>query len=123
MVSTLKQPSKFAPGDDPLRELRQLREENAQLARAVNQSRDINVVVGILMERFKLDRQRAFEALRQQARARRIKLEELAIALLGAEEQLQRFATRRPAGLAASPVAGPVAGPATGKDSDGPGDH
>jgi hypothetical protein len=114
MATTLKQPSQIAPGDDPLRELRQLREENAQLARAVNQSRDINVVVGILMERFKLDRQRAFEALRQQARARRIKLEDLALALLGAEEQLQRFATRRPTAVAAGPVDGPAADPAAG---------
>jgi AmiR/NasT family two-component response regulator len=83
-----------------MRELRRLREENAQLERAVNQSRDINVVVGILMERFKLDREHAFESLRQQARARRMKLEELALALLGAEEQLQQFAMRRAAGPA-----------------------
>jgi AmiR/NasT family two-component response regulator len=119
MASTVTHQATIAPAEGSLRELQQLREENAQLARAVNQSRDINVVVGILMERFKLDRQRAFEALRQQARARRIKLEELALALLGAEEQLQCFAMHRPAGVAGCAVALPVAG----KASDNADDH
>ena len=111
MATIAKQQPVTAPGEESLRELRQLREENAQLARAVNQSRDINVVVGILMERFRLDRQRAFDALRRQARARRMKLEDLALALLGAEEQLQRFGARH------------AAGPATGKAGDSPSDH
>jgi len=111
MASTAEHHSLRAFGEESLRELRQLREENAQLARAVNQSRDINVVVGILMERFKLDRQQAFEALRQQARSRRLKLEELAVALLGAEEQLQRLGARRWPGKTA------------GKPGDAPGDH
>lgn len=98
MPGTAKHHALPSAATDWQRELRQLREANAQLERAVNQSRDINVVVGILMERFKLDREHAFEALRQQARARRMKLEELAVALLGAEEQLQKFALRRAAG-------------------------
>ena len=111
MASTVKHQATIATADGSLRELQQLREENAQLARAVNQSRDINVVVGILMERFRLDRQGAFDALRRQARARRMKLEDLALAVLGAEEQLLRFGARH------------AAGPATGKAGDSPSDH
>ncbi len=84
-------PAPVEPQDD---ELAMLRAENAQLARAVAQARDVNVVVGILMERFRLDRQSAFENLRGQARARRVRLEELAAELLAAEEQLQRISAR-----------------------------
>jgi AmiR/NasT family two-component response regulator len=73
------------------REHKRLRAENEQLARAVGQARDINVVVGILMERFGLDRAHAFEALRRQSRARRMKLADLAASLMAAEERLHAF--------------------------------
>jgi two-component system, response regulator PdtaR len=75
------------------REHKRLRSENEQLARAVGQSRDINVVVGILMERFGLDRASAFEALRRQSRARRMKLADFAASLMEAEERLHAFGT------------------------------
>jgi AmiR/NasT family two-component response regulator len=73
------------------REHKRLRTENQHLARAVGQARDINVVVGILMERFGLDRSSAFEALRRQSRSRRMKLAEFAQSLMAAEERLQVF--------------------------------
>jgi AmiR/NasT family two-component response regulator len=75
------------------REHKRLLAENQQLARAVGQARDINVVVGILMERFGLDRSNAFEALRRQSRSRRMKLAEFAASLMEAEERLQTFGT------------------------------
>jgi response regulator NasT len=65
-----------------------LRTTNEQLARALTQGREINVVVGILMERFHLDRAGAFELLRGEARARRMRLDVLAQNLIGAEERL-----------------------------------
>lgn len=83
-----------APGQPRDDELAALRAENAQLARAVAQARDVSVVVGILMERFRLGRQAAFENLRGQARARRVRLEDLAAELLAAEERLQRLSDR-----------------------------
>ena len=89
---------------EPNKELNQLREENAQLVRAVDQSHDISIVVGILMERFNLDRLSAFESLRRQARARRIRMDVLAQALLGAEAQMQRFAGRQVAPAGESPT-------------------
>jgi response regulator NasT len=75
------------------REQKRLVTENQQLAHAVGQARDINVVVGILMERFGLDRSNAFEALRRQSRSRRMKLAEFAASLMEAEERLQTFGT------------------------------
>jgi response regulator NasT len=73
------------------REQRRLRAENGQLARAVGQARDINVVVGILMERFQIDRASAFEVMRRQSRSRRMKLADFAHTLMDAEERLQAF--------------------------------
>jgi AmiR/NasT family two-component response regulator len=78
------------------REQRRLRAENGQLERAVGQARDISVVVGILMERFGLDRASAFEALRRQSRSRRMKLADFAHTLVGAEERLQAFGAKLP---------------------------
>lgn len=94
------------PARGPADELAALRAENEQLARAVTQSRDLNVVVGILMERFRIDRQAAFETLRGQARARRVRLEDFAGTLLAAEEQLQRISARLAAQAPGRPAKG-----------------
>ena len=69
-------------------ELAALRARNEQLEQALAQGREVNVVVGILMERFQLARARAFDLLRGEARSRRVRLEALAGSLLGAEERL-----------------------------------
>ena len=65
-----------------------MRATNDQLLRALAQRRDVNVVVGILMERFHVDRAAAFESLRAEARNRRIRLDALAASVISAEERL-----------------------------------
>lgn len=76
------------------REHRRLRVENERLASAVAQARDINLVVGILMERFKIDHASAFESLRRQSRSRRMKLADFAHSLVLAQERLQALGAR-----------------------------
>ncbi len=60
------------------RERKALKERNARLQATLTHTREINVAVGILMERFRLPRQTAYECLRQQARRQRRKVLELA---------------------------------------------
>lgn len=84
------------------REIRALRESEERLTRALGTSRDTATAVGLVMERYRLDRQAAFEALRQHARSQRRKLEDVAAEMLRAAEasNLPRaavdFATGRP---------------------------
>jgi response regulator NasT len=77
-------------------ELAHLRETETQLTSALQQSRVISMAVGVLMERLKLDRDSAFKALRDDARARRRRMNEIAEELLQAVEQLNSLA--RPGG-------------------------
>ena len=67
-------------------ELRRLSAAEAGLTRALSQSRDISIAVGVVMERMHLDREQAFERLRRVARDRRQKLHQLA------EDVIQRGA-------------------------------
>ncbi len=68
------------------REIRALREAEERLTRALGTSRDTATAVGLVMERYRLDRQAAFEALRQHARSQRRKLEDVAAEMLRATE-------------------------------------
>lgn len=52
------------------------------LFNALENNREIDVAIGILMERYQIDRVTAFESLRSYARANRIKVVELANALI-----------------------------------------
>jgi response regulator NasT len=69
-------------------EIRKLRESEAQLNAALAGSREISMVVGLLMQRDRIDRTQAFELLRTSARAKRQSIAELAGELLKAAENL-----------------------------------
>ncbi len=60
------------------KELSGLKKAQAQLNVAMNQSRHVSMVVGVLMERYGLGKEQAFESLRKAARSKRRKLEDLA---------------------------------------------
>lgn len=59
-------------------DIRQLRDSETHLQRALDERREISIAVGILMERLQLQRQPAFEVLRKTARAQRRRIEEVA---------------------------------------------
>jgi len=69
-------------------EIRKLRESEAQLNAALAGSREISMVVGLLMQRDRIDRTQAFELLRASARSKRRPVAELASELLKAAENL-----------------------------------
>jgi response regulator NasT len=73
-------------------ELNALRRSESQLASALQQSRVISVAVGLLMERLRLDRDLAFDALRDEARSRRRRINEVAEELVAAADRLNRVA-------------------------------
>ncbi len=72
------------------RDLAALRTATAQLEQALNAGRKTSVAVGIVMARRGLPEQAAFEALREEARGRRCKLEAHAADLVRALEQQPR---------------------------------
>jgi len=69
-------------------DLRKLRESEAQLNAALAGSREISMVVGLLMQRDRLDRTKAFELLRSHARSQRRPVAEVASELLTSAEKL-----------------------------------
>lgn len=75
-------------------EIEQLRQAESRLSVALQSGREIGMAVGLLMERYKTDRNAAFEVLREQARSSRRKLNDVAKELLLAEETLNAFASR-----------------------------
>lgn len=70
------------------RDLRKLRETEAQLNAALSGTRDISMAVGLLMMRDRLNREEAFELLRANARSQRRTVAEVAKELLGSAEKL-----------------------------------
>lgn len=70
------------------RDIRRLEESEAQLTLALSKSRETSIVVGILVERYRVDRQEAFEMLREHARGQRRKVADVADELLRAAETL-----------------------------------
>lgn len=66
-------------------ELTKLEETTANLAEALEGSREIDVVIGLLMERYKTDRASAFNAMRDFARSQRCKIDLLARRLIAGE--------------------------------------
>lgn len=81
-------------------ELRQLRDQTRHLSTALHQGRTVSMAVGVLMERLRLSRDEAFETLRNAARTRRRKLDEVAAELLGSVESIN---SATPARLSTSP--------------------
>lgn len=69
-------------------ELRGLRATGEQLQVALNESREVSMAVGLIMERRRLDRQAAFELLRSSARSQRRRIGEVAQEILAAAELL-----------------------------------
>jgi AmiR/NasT family two-component response regulator len=67
-------------------ELRAVRESEESLERALGENRAISLATGVLMERLKVDRAQAFEALRDDARTRRERMGTVAEELLLAAE-------------------------------------
>lgn len=69
-------------------DLRKLREAGSQLQTALNESREVSMAVGLLMERRRLDRKQAFELLRTTARSQRRRIGEVAHEMIDAAELL-----------------------------------
>lgn len=76
------------------KELSSLSAGNGRLQSALDQQRNTSVAVGILMRSHGLNREEAFEALRQQARRQRRKLDEIAEDIVLATETLNNAAPR-----------------------------
>lgn len=68
--------------------IRQLREREVQLRTALDGDRQTSVSVGVLMERFRLSANQAFETLRRRARSERRPLDEVARELVTCTESL-----------------------------------
>jgi CheY-like chemotaxis protein len=75
-------------------EIRALREMEGKLTQALLSGRDAAMAVGLLMERYKADRETAFRALRDHARSQRRKVNDVAAELLLASESLNAMAKR-----------------------------
>jgi len=69
-------------------EIRQLRRTEANLNAALAAGRETSLAVGLLMARYQVDRNTAFEVLRDHARSGRRKINEVAEQLIAAEELL-----------------------------------
>lgn len=69
-------------------ELKKLRETEAHLNVALASGREINIAIGIIMERNRVDRQAAFDILRISARSQRRKMNDLAEEFVKAAETL-----------------------------------
>jgi len=69
-------------------EFRSLQERENNLHKALVAGRDTSVAVGLVMERYRLDRNAAFEALRLHARSQRRKLEEVAAEIVKSAERV-----------------------------------
>ncbi|WP_426197379.1 ANTAR domain-containing response regulator [Massilia sp. DWR3-1-1] len=77
-------------------EIRSLRDNEERLGQALQTGRETGMAVGVLMERFRLDRETAFRMLRDQARSSQRKLNDVARELLDAGELLNSFNRRLP---------------------------
>jgi len=84
-------------------EIRQLRDNESRLTLALKAGRETGMAVGVLMERYHMDRETAFRALRDHARSNQRKLNDVAVEVLDSAESLNRFAVHL-AGLAETPV-------------------
>jgi two-component system, response regulator PdtaR len=73
------------------RELNALRTQTQQLNSALQSSRPVNIATGLLMARFQIGQEEAFERLRRQARSRRTRLEEVAAELLRMNDEIDKL--------------------------------
>lgn len=77
-------------------EIRHLRSSERGLTVALQQGRETGMAVGMLMERYKSDRDTAFRVLREFARSHQLMLNEVAIDLLDKAEAINAFGERFP---------------------------
>ncbi len=76
-------------------QIRTLKDTEEQLSHALETGREINIAVGILMERLRLTRQGAYETLRSNARSQRRRMQEIAAALIDAVDHVNGFGSAR----------------------------
>ena len=72
-------------------DIRQLRSTELRLSQALQTGREIGMAVGMLIERYRIDRDSAFRMLREHARSKQRKLNDVACELIDAAESLNRF--------------------------------
>lgn len=75
------------------REIRSLRDTEVQLSTALASGRETSTAVGILMERAHLNRENAFNLLRNHARTQRRKIHELSSELINSVETINAVGT------------------------------
>jgi response regulator NasT len=83
-------------------DIKRLRQKEANLTLALASGRETSMAVGLLMERYKIDRDAAFDRLRDYARSNRVKIHDVANHLLNAAECLNKFNAPPPAADRAS---------------------
>ncbi|MEJ2619606.1 MAG: ANTAR domain-containing protein [Candidatus Thiodiazotropha sp.] len=74
--------------------IRRLKETEARYSKAIQTGRVVDVVIGILMERYNLNRDSAFELLRQKARSERMQLRVLAQEILDAQQKINMISPK-----------------------------
>lgn len=67
-------------------ELDELRRSTQNLSSALETNRETSMAIGVIMERYRLNREQGFKALRQYARSERVKINDLAAELLSSVE-------------------------------------
>lgn len=72
-------------------DLQQLQATEGRLSRALDTANIVNFAVGIISERHRINRQSAFDLMRDQARAERRKVKEIAHEILDATDYINRF--------------------------------
>jgi response regulator NasT len=72
-------------------EIRRLKETEQRYSKAIQTGRVVDVVIGILMERYHINRDDAFELFRDKARSERVKLRTLAQDILDTQEKLNQL--------------------------------
>lgn len=77
-------------------EIRKLRRSEADLVAALAAGRETSIATGVLMERYHLNRVRAFEILRDRARRQRRKINEVALEYVRAAEILNLSDSEEP---------------------------
>lgn len=76
-------------------EIQGLRAEESRLTHALREGRETGMAVGVLMERYRIDRHAALRLLRNHARSNQRKLNDVAVELLQASETLSRLAPEK----------------------------
>ena len=73
------------------KDLRRLKDSEQKLITALQDNRETSAAIGILMERYRVTNQKAFNMLRTEARSKRKKITEIAQDVLHATETVNQF--------------------------------